>query len=375
MINKLDLNQFKRIVNVVVKINDDDVIKFLYDIYEISIDSIDDLTTNNIINAAFINHTELIFYIVGEYVYSVSKRNEEEIKKFIQDENILTSIASVATDKYLTLSLFRYKERKLGNTFLPPISSLNLYLNFILNILQNYHKNDPRSTLIVDLLTKSISIARCISSLLVDGYETEAFSNWRTLHECECTLVLLAKHYKEVIPAYLKHMSYAMIFKKGHSDTPEEEAIFNQLKEEMKSYNLKSKDMKKFIEYGWLYSIEEARNDESFKLNFRDGLEKLAGLSSYNERYELSSEIIHSTPMLIYSSKEYYYYLTLLSLYESFFRLEKVFMALLASSVSKEDMDKYHALKSVYYVQLVNIHKIELEAFNAWKRKIGNKKP
>lgn len=372
MINKLEFEQFKVVVNSVIKPNDE-VLHFLYDIYDISIDSINELTESKIISNVFVNHSELIFYIVGEFVYSVSNRNEKEVEEFIKNENILTSIASVATDKYLTLSLFHYNERKLGNRFLPPTSSLNLYLNFILNILQNYHKNDPRSTLIVDLLSKSISIARCISSLLVDGYETEAFSNWRTLHECECTLVVLAKHYKEAMPAYLKHMGYAMIFKKGHSDTPEEEATFNQMKEEMKSYELKSKDMKKFIEYGWMLSIEEARNDETFKLNFRDGLEKLAGLSSYNDRYEISSEIIHSTPMLIYSSKEYYYYLTLLSLYESFFRLEKVFLVLFASSVSKEDMERYQALKNVYYVQLVNIHKIENQAFENWKKKINER--
>ena len=373
MINKIEFEQFKEVVNTVIKPNDD-VLHFLFDVYDISIDSINELTESKIISNVFINHTELIFYIVGEYIYSVMNRNEEEIKTFIQSEKILTSVASVATDKYLTLSLFQYRERKLGNKFLPPTSSLNLYLNFIANILHNYHKNDPKSTLIVDLLSKSISIARCISSLLIDGYETEAFSNWRTLHECECTLVVLAKHYKEAMPAYLKHMGYAMIFKKGHSDTPEEEATFNQLKEEMKEHDLKSKDMKKFIEYGWMLSIKEAREDESFKLNFRDGLEKLAGLSSYNDRYEISSEIIHSTPMLIYSSKEYYYYLTLLSLYESFFRLEKVFLLLFASSVSKEDMERYQALKNVYYVQLVNIHKIENQSFEKWKKRINERK-
>ena len=368
MINKLEKEQFVKVVNAIIKPNDD-VINFLYDIYDLSIDSIDSLAENNIISPAFINQSELIFYIVGEYVYSVALRNEEEIKSFINNEDILNSIASVATDKYVTLSMFHYNERRLGNRFLPPISSLNIYLNFILNILNNYHKNDPKSTLIVDLLSKSISIARCISTLLVNGYETEAFSNWRTLHECECTLVLLAKHHKECIPAYLKHMNYAMVFKKGHSDTPEEEKIFSDLKEEMKAHGLKSKDMKKFIEYGWLYAIPGVENDETFKLNFRDGLEKLANLSSYNSRYEISSEIIHSTPMLIYSSKEYYYYVTLLSLYESFFRLEQVFMALFASSVSEDDMKRYQALKSVYYVQLVNIHKRESEAFKNWTNK------
>ena len=372
MIEKIKFDEFKKIVNLIIK-PQEEVESFLYDIYELSIESIISLAESNVINAAFVNQSELIFYIVGEYVYSVALRNEEEIKEFIKNENILNSIASVATDKYITLSMFHYKERKLGNRFMPPISSLNLYLNFILNILQNYNKNDPTSTLIVDLLSKSISIAKCALSLLVEGYETEAFSNWRTLHECECTLVLLAKYHNIAIPAYLKHMNYGMLFKKGHSDTPEEEKMFNDMKEEMKVHDLKSKDMKKYIEYGWMYAIPEANTDPTFKLNFRDGLEKLAGLSSYNARYEISSEIIHSTPMLIYSSKDYYYYMTLLSLYESFFRLEKVFLILFASSVSKEDMDRYQALKRIYYVQLVNIHKRESDAFSYWSKNRSKK--
>ena len=373
MVKKITAIEFNKIVNYVIKPNDN-ILSFLYEVYDLSIDSIDELIKQNVISEHFVNQSELIFYIVGEYIYSTSGRSAEEIESFIKNDNIIASMASVSADKYITLSMFNYKERKIGNRFLPPISSLNLYLNFILNILQNYKKNDPKNTLIVDLLTKSISISRCIASLLVDGYETEAFANWRTLHELECTLVVIAKHYKECLPAYLKHMHYAMVFKKGHSDTPEEEAIFMQLKEEMKQHDLKSKDMKKFIEYGWLYDVPGVSEDEHFKLNFRDGLEKAAGLSSYNDRYEVSSEIIHSTPSLIYSSKDYYYYLTLLSLYESFFRLEKVFLVLFSSSVSKDDMDKYQAMKNIYYVQLVNIHRIETRKFELWKRRVNKQK-
>ena len=370
---RLEFEDFKKILNALAKPNEE-VEQFLYEIYTLSNDSIDVLGENGIINPNFVNQSELVFYILGEFLYSVAPRNQEETKKFIESESIKTSIASVATDKYITLSMFNYNEKKLGNRFMPPISSLNLYINFILNILNRYRKNDPKSTLITDLLTKSASISRCVSSLLVDGYETEAFSSWRTLHECECTLILLAKYPNVAINAYLKHMNYALVFKKGHSDTPAEEAIFNEMKEEMKKHNLKSKDMKKFIEYGWLYAIDGVSEDENFKLNFRDGLEKLAGLSSYNERYEMSSEIIHSTPMLIYSSKEYYYYITLLCLYESFFRLEQVFVALYANSVSPEDVQKYNALKKVYYSQLVNIHKRESANFKRWQKSMLKEK-
>ena len=146
------------------------------------------------------------------------------------------------------------------------------------------------------------------------------------------------------------------------------------MKEEMRLLNLKSKDIKKYIEYGWLYEIPGVKEDPEFKLNFRDGLQRIAGLVAYSSRYEMSSEIIHSTPMLIYSNKEYFYFVTLLSLYESFFRLEKVFLSLFAKQVSEEVMERYRQMRNVYYSQLVNIHKRELNNFKNWQNSKTKKK-
>ena len=87
----------------------------------------------------------------------------------------------------------------------------------------------------------------------------------------------------------------------------------------------------------------------------------------YSKRYELSSEIIHSTPLLIYSNKEYFYYMTLLSLYESFFRLEKVFVSLFSKRVSEVQMKQYEEMRKVYYSQLVIIHKREMETFKRFQ--------
>ena len=187
---------------------------------------------------------------------------------------------------------------------------------------------------------------RCILGLVTDGYETEAFASWRTLHECECTLLLLEKYGDPIINRYLIHMQYGIVFKKEDLEDEKGTKIFNDMKEEMRELGLKSKDIKKYIEYGWLYEIPGVKEDLEFKLNFRDGLQKLAGLSMYSSRYEMSSEIIHSTPMLIYSNKEYFFFVTLLSLYESFFRLEKVFVSLFSKQVSEEQMQRYASAKT-----------------------------
>ena len=338
-------------------------IDYLYEIYEMANEAIQMLDKQNVqIEVKEINQNELLYYCIGEYFYSVSPLNKEEIEKFNKNENFSSSMASVAADKYLSLSIFNHVEKKLANRFLPPASSLNMYINFMLNIVKGYKKNDPQSTLISDLLMKSLTISRCILENLLSGYETEAFSSWRTLHECECTLILLDRYGEPLINNYLKHMNYGLAFNNSISDKEQQDKIFYQMKEEMRARDLKSKDIRKYIEYGWLYPIVP-EGDESFKLNFRDGLEKLAGLNTYSKRYEISSEIIHSTPLLIYSNKEYFYFMTLLSLYESFFRLEKVFVSLFSKRVSKEQMAQYLEMQKVYYSQLVVIHKRELETF------------
>ena len=345
----------------------------IYSIYQTSCEAIQSLVDSNLVSGIkSINPIEIIYYCIGEYLYTHSGLSPEQRNQMSSDERYIASVASITSDKYLSLSMFNHVERKLANKYIPTISSLNLYLNFILNILQNYNKNDPKSTLLTDLLMKSISISRCILGLLTDGYETEAYASWRTLHECECALILLEKYGDPLINRYLIHMQYGIVFKKEDLSDERGNKIFADMKEEMRKYDLKSKDIKKFIEYGWLYYIPGVEQDETFKLNFRDGLEKLAGLSMYSERYEMSSEIIHSTPMLIYSNKEYFYFVTLLSLYESFFRLEKIFVSVFSKRVSKEQMDRYLEMRKVYYSQLVNIHKRELTNFKNWQNR--NKK-
>ena len=364
---KFDRERFDSIINTLSsgqEINKD----LIYEIYVTTCDGIEQLVDAKIImDPSVINPFELIYYSVGEYIYTTTGRSFEEQQKLIKDENYITSIASVVSDKYISLSMFNHAERKLANKYIPPISSINLYLNFMLNIIQNYQKNDPKSTLITDLLMKSVSISRCILQLIIGGYETEAFSCWRTLHECECTLLLLDKYGDDLINRYLKHMDYGFVYRKEDLSDERGNKLFAEMKEEMKEFGLKSKDIKKYIEYGWLYQIPGVKDDESFKLNFRDGLQKIAGLSVYANRYEMSSEIIHSTPLLIYSNKEYFYFITLLSLYESFFRLEQVFVSLFSKRVSEDQMNHYLTMRKLYYSQLVNIHKRESIRFKKWQ--------
>ena len=204
-------------------------IDYIFDVYEMAnevIELLDKQTSQ--IEVKEVNQFDLVLYSVGEYFYSVSNLKEEDIKKFKENEDYQSTIASVVADKYLSLSIFNHVEKKLANRFLPPASSLNMYINFMLNIVKGYKKNDPQSTLISDLLMKSLTISRCILENLLSGYETEAFSSWRTLHECECTLILLDKYGEPLINKYLRHMNFGLAFNNTIADKNKQDEIINK---------------------------------------------------------------------------------------------------------------------------------------------------
>ena len=146
------------------------------------------------------------------FLYSIVVRSPEQIDEFIKNENIKASMASIVAIS--TLAFLNFNTRK-GESPTPtfhryPLSVSTSILPSI--FYKKYNKNDPASTLITDLLMKSLSIAKCALSLLVDGFETEAFSSWRTLHECECTHTFRT-FWRPLINRYLKHMQYGIAFK------------------------------------------------------------------------------------------------------------------------------------------------------------------
>ena len=355
----LSREQFKKVIEIsysslVSRID------YLYEVYEAVHSELINISKNKTAGVNFdINYLEVIYYLIGEFSYSTTGMSEEELDKFIENEDYQESMANVVLDKYISLSVYNHPEQKLTSQFFPPISSIELYVNLLHKIVNNYPLKDGTNMIIVDLLNKSLSIARCILKLLCEGYETEAFAMWRTLHECECVLILLDKYKAELIPSYVKHMQYSIIYHNQDQESEINNQLFTQLKEEMKALDLKSKDTKKYIEYGWILSIPEKDKVDNLKLNFRDGVETLAGLHRYSEIYMTSSEILHGSPMLIYSNKQYFHSLTLLNLYESFFRIVEVFESLFFPQISEEARIQYQEMKKLYFSQLSSIHKRE----------------
>ena len=331
--------------------------QFLYDAYQNAMEGAKSIDEANLLGRVVpVNPIALILYIVNEHGYYLDIHPDAAQEAVIKDEKYMQMIVSIALDKYYTNEHLSYKSKTILSRFSPGISTLNTYLNFVLGVLGRYSRNQPNETLIVDIMSKGFSMARAISDLLVSGFETEAFSTWRTLHEAECILLVLTKYGKPLIDKYLLHMNYAMAFRGLAGDKEKTDAIFTQIKGEMRTFDLKSKDMKRFIEYGWLLKVSALDKAEPVKLNFRDGLEKTAGLKRYAPIYEMSSEIAHSSPLLIYSRREYFMHLALVNVYESFFRLEKIFADIYVRSISESEKQRFLLMRKIYYGQLVSLH-------------------
>lgn len=299
-----------------------------------------------------VNPVSLALYLLNEHSFYIATHTDKTEAELAQDEGYLSFLASVALDKYCTNEHLAFQNGKLTSRYSPFMSTIELYLNFILGMLSRYKKNEPQQTLIVDIMSKGFSIAKCVASLLEGGFETEAFSSWRTLHENECILQVLVKNGRPAIEAYLRHMKYAAAFRGALESTEATDEVFLEIKANMKAVGLKSKDMKRYIEYGWLLALPNIDDPMAVKLNFRDGVQSFAGLANYSKVYEMSSEIAHSSPLLIYSRKNYVFHIALLNLYESFFRLEKIFTSIYMSTISDEEKQRYVQMRNLYYWEL-----------------------
>lgn len=353
---EFDEKKFNELLNSIGYRNKENF-DYLYEIFQFVNDAIKEVIKESNMRETPINSYVVALYIVNEFEFSVHGLSKEKLEKLKEDDDFFNVLASICADKYLTNEKLNYKSISFINKFNVPISTLDLYLNFILRSLEVIHAKDRINKLISDMLTKGFSMAKCILSLLINGFETEGFSTWRTLHENECILLCLISNGEVMFNEYFKHIKYALAYRSQIGSKEETDRIFVDIKAEMKEYDLKSKDMKKFIEYGYLYKSKNLDKIENFKLNFRDGVENVAGLKSYSKVYEMASEIAHSSPLLLYSNKPYFFEITILNLYESFFRLENVFDTFYKINVNDETYLKYQNMKNVYMAQLNLIYR------------------
>ena len=336
---------------------------FAYDMYKAVIKYLNN--TGNI-DIRYLNPMMILNYIYAEYAYLIGGLDFRSTSNLQNDSAFKEKLSLSICDKIIYNEILTFKSQAYLSKYSPVSTTLNFYLNFIIDRMMKL-KPLSEERFVIDMCFKAFSMMKSTLNLLNDGFETEAFSTWRTIHEIESIIAILNR-YPEVSEVYARHIEYIKAFRDELTDKNQQNQLFEEMKAKMKEHDLKSKDLKKFIEYGWLYSVKNVAEDyPNMKLNFRNGVETIAGLSSYSKVYEMSSEIAHSSPILIYSNKEYFCEITIISLYETFLRLEEIFTSILEKH-REVDSKKYLEMRSIYLETLQQIlYKEKILFFNSKK--------
>ncbi len=327
---------------------------------------------------------DLANYSYGEWWFAIRDLpNPERRRQLANAPRFVDSVASRVSLKF-TILVRGVRQGKLRISSLSPYSPVNTALKALLVLLINLNtpqaQNDPQKSLLFDLYDRIFRKAHGTLKMLSMGLGNDAYASWRTLHEAECILFLLDQGGPALCRAYVQHIVYNNAYRGTITDKAQVDEIFLNMKAEMKAHDLKAKDIKKFIEYGWLYSslayqrladdsklfnryavpvpakpgettlyrlgkgpdaqsadYEEfqARKGElstwdhdklkDFKLNFRDGIEMLAGLNRYSEWYETASEVTHSSAIFFYANDQFFFDLSTVALYQLSLRVTRMF--------------------------------------------------
>ena len=86
-------------------------VDFLYEVYEQVFNGIEEISKENqLFGNITINSIDLIYYLIGEFVYSTRGFDEAAIKRFEENDSIGEMMCNVIADKYLSLSLYNHHE-------------------------------------------------------------------------------------------------------------------------------------------------------------------------------------------------------------------------------------------------------------------------
>jgi hypothetical protein len=312
-------------------------------------------------------------YLAEEHLYNMNLIEKNFVNQFMKSKEYSEHLIMVTTDKVFFNEYLEYNSVALISRYNPLISQLILFLNFVINKYGHIPPlNNLSNTLVLDILRKGFFMTKSVVNLLCDGFETEAFSTWRTIHEVECVAKILAEK-PYLADTYYLHMKYNSIYRGAEQDKDKVDAFYAEVKGKLKQWDLKSKDFKKFLEYGWLYDIPNWKEEyPELKLNFRKGLEYVAGLTSYSDLYEASSEIAHGSPLLIFSSKQHYLNLSITCLYETFIRMEDLFTKVILS-IPELDSSAYVKMRNTYLPE-INKNLIKLKLANDYAKLSENEK-
>ena len=292
-------------------------------------------------------------YIVGFYDFLLKGNTREEIAESFKNVTYVELISSYIVEHYMNNEELRYEVIEDDLRYDPIATSLNGVLNLLLRGVNSFERDNIRLNAIVDIVRKGLVLSKCVLDLIVGGFEIEAFATWRTLYELSAILTVLVENEGAVIDSYLRHMDYSLAYRKFYYTKEQIDAIFVEIKDQMETLGLKSKDMKRFIEYGWIKDLPDfGKVDPDYRFNFREGIERAAKLEDEHLWFELASELAHSSPLLIYSNKSYFRNITMHNIYATSLRIIDLYQRVYRKYRSPEDVTRFESLMQHYVGEL-----------------------
>lgn len=255
---------------------------------------------------------EIVSYIFYYHLFHTSHLPAELIKKAETDENYRTMLVrDVAV--YIVINEHLNVE-KISNTseYSPEIAAYNMACSYSLYVLGSFKGEDRRMNGINNLFKKSMVTIKSVINLLAAGNSCDAVILWRHLHELECVLIVLCTKGDGLFFQYIKHMEYFDM-----EGNPRAEELQQRLSEECKAFGVKERNA--FVNYGWLEYVDGFREGfgKEYRLNFKDGLQKIAGQSARHAAYASASKILHPSAWVVTIRDDKFYKFTVFELFRS----------------------------------------------------------
>ena len=252
---------------------------------------------------------EIVAYVFYYHAFHTSHLPPELISR-IEGEEKYRAMLVQDVAVYIVINEHLNVE-KFSNTsaYSPEIAAYNMACSYSLFILGSFSGQDRRMNGINNLFKKALVTVKSVINLLAAGNSCDAVILWRHLHELEGVLITLNTKGEELFFRYVEHMEYFDLETK-----PNAEELQKRLSEESKAYGIKEKNA--FINYGWLVHVEGFREGfgKEYRLNFKEGLQKVAGQSGRYAAYASASKILHPSAWDIAIPDDKFYLFTLLEL-------------------------------------------------------------
>ena len=255
---------------------------------------------------------EIVSYIFYYHLFYTSRLPAEVVAKVEADEKYRSLLVRDVAVYIVINEHLNVEKRSNTSEYSPEIAAYNMACSFSLFVLGSFKGEDRRMNGMNNLFKKSMVTIKSVINLLAAGNSCDAVILWRHLHELECVLIVLGTKGEDLFFRYVQHMEYFDM-----ESSPRAEQLQQRLSEECKAFGVKERNA--FVNYGWLLHIPEFREGmgKEYRLNFKDGLQKIAGQSARHAAYASASKILHPSAWVVAIRDDKFYKFTVFELFRS----------------------------------------------------------